>query len=469
MNNNIKKIHLTGICGIAMGTLAQMLVEKGYKVTGSDENIYPPMSTILKDSGIRLTEGYSIEAVESPDLVIIGNAISRGNPEAEYVLNNRIPYMSMAHALEKFFLRDKKVITVCGTHGKSTTSALFTHILEVSGKDPSFFIGGMCNNFSSNYKLGSGRYFVVEGDEYDSAFFEKVPKFFFYKPYHTILTSLEFDHADIYNSIEEIELWFKRHLAMIPSDGTIVYNSRYENLINLTKNALGHVYSYGIDQSDFNFHLDRFSEYTSYLTIDSRESGLIDIESSLFGEFNFDNIAAAVTMAGLLGVSNSDIIEAVKTFQGVKRRQDLLYNKKNIKVYEDFAHHPTAVEGILKTMAERYPNAKIWALYEPRSATSRRKVFQNDMVKALEIADVIKLRNPFDLTKIPDEERIDVDVLIKDLEKNEKNASSYSDVDFMIKSIIQEVNIEEENVFVIMSNGGFDDIYTKLPSALDQL
>jgi UDP-N-acetylmuramate: L-alanyl-gamma-D-glutamyl-meso-diaminopimelate ligase len=282
-----------------------------------------------------------------------------------------------------------------------------------------------------------------------------VPKFFFYKPYHTILTSLEFDHADIYNSIEEIEIWFKRLITMIPSDGTIVYNSRYDNLNAITNDALSHVYSYGKDHSDFNFHLDKYNSDISYLNIDSRESGVIDVESHLFGEFNFDNIAAAVTMAGLIGISYSDIIEAVKSFQGVKRRQDLIYNKENIKVYEDFAHHPTAVENILKTMAERFPNARIWALYEPRSATSRRNVFQRDIAKALSIADIIKVKEPFDLTKIPAEERIDMNSLINDVK--------------LTQSIAKEINKNEENVFIIMSNGGFDDIYSKLPIELDKL
>src|SRR4030042_2014920 len=220
-----RKIYLIGICGIAMGTLATMFQEKGYAVSGSDQNIYPPMSDMLNQIGIALYNGFSADNIDDPDLVIVGNAISRGNPEVEYVLNNRIPYMSMAQALYNFFLRGNEVIAVCGTHGKSTTSALLAHILETAGLSPSFFVGGVVRNYRSNYKIGNGRFFVIEGDEYDSAFFEKVPKFIFYRPDHLVLTSLEFDHADIYRDLGEIDLWFRRLVNMIPSEGSIVYSS----------------------------------------------------------------------------------------------------------------------------------------------------------------------------------------------------------------------------------------------------
>ena len=225
-----KNIYMIGICGVAMGTLASMLHERGHAVSGSDQNIYPPMSDILQKSGMKLHGGFSASHVGSPDLVIVGNAISRGNPEVEHVLNRRIPYRSMAGALREFFLEGKEVVAVAGTHGKSTTTALLAHLLESAGLSPSFFVGGVARNYDANYRLGTGRHFIIEGDEYDSAFFEKVPKFIFYRPSHLVLTSLEFDHADIYRDLAEIELWFRRLVNIVPSEGSIVYSADYPNL-----------------------------------------------------------------------------------------------------------------------------------------------------------------------------------------------------------------------------------------------
>jgi UDP-N-acetylmuramate: L-alanyl-gamma-D-glutamyl-meso-diaminopimelate ligase len=249
----VNEIYMIGICGIAMGTLASMLREKGFAVSGSDRNIYPPMSDILRRQGILLHDGFASDQVGNPDMVVIGNAVARGNPEAEYVLDRGIPYCSMAQALHAHFLHDKEVVAVCGTHGKTTTAALLSHILVTAGLSPSFFVGGVVRNYDSSHGLGKGGLFIIEGDEYDSAFFEKIPKFMVYRPRHLVLTSLEFDHADIYRDLSEIELWFKRLINIIPSNGNIVYSSDYANLRGIVSNSFSQCYSFGASGSDFRY------------------------------------------------------------------------------------------------------------------------------------------------------------------------------------------------------------------------
>ncbi len=372
-----KKIHLTGICGIGMGNLAGMLIEKGYSVTGSDKEFYPPMSNMLKCLDMELFQGYRRDNIGNPDLVVIGNSVSRGNPEVEHILNSGIPYTSMADALYTFFLRDKEVISVSGTHGKSTTAALLSHILVEAGEDPSFFVGGYLNNYGSGYRLGGGKYFVIEGDEYDSSFFQKLPKFICYRPRHLILTSLEFDHGDIYESLEEIKRWFGRLVNIIPSRGNILYSSRYRDLEDVVRGSLSRLYSYGGEDSDFFSQLLEQGE--SHTGIRFRGKGFDDLilKSRLFGKFNRDNIAAAASAALLLGVKGDAVTVGVGTFTGVGRRQEIIYNREGQIIIEDFAHHPTSIGLIIDSVRESFPEHEIWAIYEPRSATSRRNILQH--------------------------------------------------------------------------------------------
>jgi UDP-N-acetylmuramate: L-alanyl-gamma-D-glutamyl-meso-diaminopimelate ligase len=462
-----KNIYMIGICGVAMGTLASMLHEQGHTVSGSDQNIYPPMSEMLQKSGMKLHNGFSAAQVGSPDLVIVGNAISRGNPEVEHVLIRRIAYQSMAGALRDFFLAGKEVVAVAGTHGKTTTTALLAHLLESAGLSPSFFVGGVSRNYDSNYRLGSGRHFIIEGDEYDSAFFEKVPKFIFYRPSHLVLTSLEFDHADIYRDLAEIELWFRRLVNIVPSDGNIVYSSGYPNLEQIAASSHSRRFSYGREGSDFAYTFRGYDGTRSKLRVERPDGGL-DIAPELFGHFNYANVLAAVSMATLLGADDTGIRRGVESFQGVKRRQEMVFRNNGTVVYDDFAHHPTAISSVLSTMRERYPKARIWAVYEPRSATSRRNVFQDILPAAFRSADVILIKTPFAGSAVREGEKLDPDRLLDDIRAFNRDSHLFTKVEGILEHIKKNIAPEDENVIVIMSNGGFDGIYEKLRKVLEE-
>ncbi|OHD65813.1 MAG: hypothetical protein A2176_02010 [Spirochaetes bacterium RBG_13_51_14] len=464
----VRNIYMIGICGVAMGTLALMLHERGFGVSGSDRNIYPPMSDILRRSGIPLHSGFRSDHVEKPDLVVIGNAVSRGNPEVERVLDTRIPYLSMAQALREFFLSGREIVAVAGTHGKSTTTALLAHILETAGLAPSFFVGGVAKNYNSTYRLGQGAYFIIEGDEYDSAFFEKVPKFIFYRPIHLVLTSLEFDHADIYRDLGEIELWFRRLVNIIPSRGTVVYSSDYDNLRDIASRSYARRYSYGRGDADFRYALNGFREEYSEIAVDS-PTGSISLRSVLFGHYNYANITAAVSMAKVLGVDDDLIRKGVESFQGVRRRQELIYHRAGVAVYEDFAHHPTAVRSVLDTMRERYPGARVWAVYEPRSATSRRNVFQDILPAAFSPADVVLIKTPYEGSAVRDDQKLDV-VRVRDgIRAFNPDAHVFHTVDDILEHVSNAIRLDTQNVIVIMSNGGFDGIYDRIQVLIDFL
>ncbi|HON79930.1 MAG TPA: Mur ligase family protein [Spirochaetota bacterium] len=457
----MNKIYLIGICGVAMGSLAGMLKDLGYDVSGSDEHVYPPMSDKLRDWDIPVFEGFSADNIVSPDLVIIGNAVSRGNPEAEYVLNNRIPYMSMARAFAELVMPGKEVIAVCGTHGKTTTTALLAYILDVAGLSPSFFVGGVARNYNSNFKIGEGRFFVIEGDEYDSAFFEKIPKFIVYRPHHCILTSLEFDHADIYANIDEIILWFKRLVSVVPENGNIIYSGQYPVLGDVIAGSRSKVVRYGVEGADYSVSSGTVDGEMISLQVVSPGGGL-DLGSELIGDFNYQNILAAVSMAVELGVDKENIQEAVKTFKGVKRRQELLFSSDPLKIYEDFAHHPTSIRSIISAMRKRYPSSVIWSIYEPRSATSRRNVFQDSLGGSFLDSDYIAIKTPYKLSGIAEEQRIDTGAVVHELKKYGKDAVVFDVVDDVIEDIFNKMKFVNQNIVIIMSNGGFDGIYRKI-------
>ncbi len=472
------EIHMIGICGIAMGTLAQMLQKRGFTVTGSDSGIYPPMSTILKESGIILVEGFSENNIGNPDLVIIGNAVSRGNPEVEVVLNRKIPYLSMARALYEFFLAGKEVIAVSGTHGKSTTAALLSHILHEAGSDPSFFIGGVVNNYNSNFRIGEGRFFVVEGDEYDSAFFEKVPKFIYYRPNHLVLTSIEFDHADIYRNMDEIERWFSRLVNLVPGDGTIVYNREYENLHQIARGSFSRTLSYGRRAGDVTYRFTGYQNNHGQIVIQAPETNFT-VKTGLTGNYNFENIAAASAMALSLMIPADVTARSIESFAGVKRRQDVIFNRDGITVIEDFAHHPTSIKNVTRSLREKHPSARLWILYEPRSATSRRNVFQDELPESFFPADTVVLKRPYEGSFIKEEERLDPDMVVARINREfrkrarpsggEKSAYLFESTDLIVDFVADSINRDEENVVIVMSNGSFDGIYDKLISRLEEI
>lgn len=452
------RIHLIGICGVGMSALAGMLQEQGHTVSGSDTDMYPPISTQLEKLNILLFRGYSSDTIEKvkPDIIIVGNAISRGNPEIEIVLNQRIPYLSMAQCMYNFFLYDREIIGVAGTHGKTTTTSLLAYILDQAGMQPSFFIGGIPKNYGQNYKVGNGKYFVIEADEYDSAYFEKIPKFMVYRPTHCIMTSLEFDHADIYKNIDEIVLWFTRLKNLIPANGCIVYNSMYPHLCTINSNPLSVTKSYGLS-GDCTYHYE-----DEILTI-SMEGKTVQAKPKIFGNFNYQNIAAAVAMALTLGVSQGAIATAIESFEGVRRRQEVLFDSNYLTIIEDFAHHPTAIHNVLHEVSERYPESHIIAIYEPRSATSRRNVFQKELPLAFSDADFVVMKRPYRLDKVPEHEQIDIERVIYDIRGQSKPAYVFDTVDEIVHEAFRQIDTKH-TIMVVMSNGGFDGIYDLLIS-----
>ena len=454
-----------------MGSLACMLRDAGHKVAGSDREIFPPMSDVLLNAGIKLDEDYNPADMGLPDLVIIGNAISRGNSQVEHALNKNMPYCSMPAALWRFFLHDKDVIAVAGTHGKTTTTALLSHILISAGYDPGCFIGGVTNNYDSNYRIGGGKYFVIEADEYDSAFFEKVPKFMSYRPRHLIMTSLEFDHADIYSSLSEIELWFKRLVNIVPSGGNVAYCVQYPLLAKIAAASFAPVFSFGTDETaDIFCRFNRYSEDHTEFVLSSSETGAFSCSTSLFGDFNLANIAAASSMAIKLGVDIGAIAAALSSFKGVKRRQELIFSSSHVKVYEDFAHHPTAIRAVLETMRQRYPDSKIFAVYEPRSATSRRNSLQEETSSAFQSADEVFIKFPFNIAVIPEAERIDIEYVVGRINAGKTPASLFNNVDAIIDAVCAKTgSTKEQCIIIIMSNGGFDGIYEKIIKKLETL
>jgi len=461
---SVLNIHMVGICGVGMSALAGMLLSLGHNVSGSDTDMYPPISTQLEMLNIALFKGYSSDTIEKiqPDLVIIGNAISRGNPEVEAVLNKRIPYLSMAQSLYNFFLYNKEVIGVAGTHGKTTTTSLLAYILDIAGMEPSFFIGGILKNYGKNYHVGRGKYFVIEADEYDSAYFEKIPKFMVYRPTHCIMTSLEFDHADIYKNVDEIAVWFTHLKNLIPANGCIVYNRMYPHLCAINEKPLSLTKSYGMSDADCTYH------YKDGILTISMDGITIHAKPKIFGNFNYQNIAAASAIALTLGVSEGAIVSAIESFEGVKRRQEILYACNYLTIIEDFAHHPTAIYNILHEVSEHYPQSKIIAIYEPRSATSRRNVFQQELPLAFSDADCVVMKRPYRLNKVPEQEQINIDRVIDDIKGQSITAYVFDSVDEIVHEAFKQIQ-NKHTVMVVMSNGGFDGIYDLLVSQAQKL
>jgi len=468
--DHIRKIHLIAVCGTGMGALACMLKDLGYAVTGSDANMYPPMSTFLINKGVSIFEGFDASHLnDGPDLVVVGNAVRKDNPEAVATLGMGLPYCSMPQALNYFVVGDKKALVVAGTHGKTTTSAMLAWILQTAGLDPSFMIGGILPNFDGNYRLGRGEYVVIEGDEYDTAFFDKGSKFLHFDPYVAILTSVEFDHADIFDDLAHVKRAFGRFIDKMsdkmPNDQLLVAWDDDKNIDELTtaKNVTIQRYGFGQD-SCWGISRTSIEPPWNCFTVSRNGEEFGRMKMRVPGDHNRLNALAATAAASRLGIPHETIAEAFETFAGVKRRQEVRGVKNGITVMDDFAHHPTAVRETIRAVRPFYPDGRLIAVFEPRTNTSMREVFQDAYTGAFGMADIICIRQPPMLSKIPEGHRFSSEQLVGDLKKQNQNAHYFLNTDAIIAFVSSTAKAGD--VILIMSNGGFDNIHDRLLNAL---
>ena len=477
MTQALRHIHLIGICGTAMASLAGLLQLQGHRITGSDSAAYPPMSDVLRSLGIPILEPYAESNLEpAPDLVVIGNALSRGNPELEYVLDKRIPFTSLPALLHEEFLAGRESLVIAGTHGKTTTTSMLAWIYQVAAshvtlgkepaREPSFLIGGVAENFGTSFHLRPTRTFIIEGDEYDTAFFDKGPKFLHYFPDGLILTHVEFDHADIYADLEAVKVAFKRLVNLVPRRGLIVAYDGNENVTECVARAFCKVERYGF-ASDSAWQLRNLRHENGLTRWELWHDGALwsELEMSLAGEHNALNASAAAALAAGHGVVKQAIVEAIATFKSVKRRLEVRAEINGITIIDDFAHHPTAIRETLRALRSVYPQARLWAVLEPRSNTLRRKILENDLVASLRLADRVILAGVYQQQRIPDAERLHPEDVVEALNRAGTPAELHPGVEEIITSLASQTHTGD--VIAILSNGGFDGIYEKLPARLE--
>lgn len=462
------RVHLIGVCGTAMATLAALLKRKGLDVRGSDQDVYPPMSDFLAAEGITALSGYRAEHITADlDLVVVGNAISRGNPELEEVLDRKIRYCSLPEAIREHFLWGAHSVVIAGTHGKTTTTALTGWVLTHGGVDPSVLIGGIARNFGeqgSSYRLGHGREFVIEGDEYDSAFFDKTAKFLKYLPDIAVINNIEFDHADIYADMDAVRLAFRRLVTLVPRRGLLLLGADSPDAAALRERAVSRVGTFGLsDGADWQAHdLVAGGRATRFVVRrHGKPFGAFDVP--LLGHHNVRNALAAIAVATEVGIGPERIAEGLHAFAGVKRRLEVIGVADGVTVYDDFAHHPTAVAETLAGLRASNPDARIWAVFEPRSASSCRRVFQDDFARAFAVADQVLIAPVFRST-LPDEGRLSTAQLVADLTHGGQRAREGASIDDMVAIVSREH--QPGDLVVVMSNGGFGGIHQKLLHAL---
>jgi UDP-N-acetylmuramate: L-alanyl-gamma-D-glutamyl-meso-diaminopimelate ligase len=458
-----KNIHLLGICGTAMAALAGSLQAMGYRVTGTDEHVYPPMNDHLRKLGIAFSEGYRPENIPADtELVVVGNVISAPNPEAAEMRRRGLPYVSMAEAVQRFTIRGRYTVAVVGTHGKTTTTSLMAHVLVELGADPGFLIGGIARNFGSNFRVGSGERFVIEGDEYDTAYFDKTPKFFKYKPTGLIFTSLEFDHADIYADLDAIRVQFAKLLAGLPPDGLVVACADQPHVVELLNRASAPVVTYGFDAAA-DCRLDEWAADGTGARFTTRWRGMAhQWNLPLPGKHNALNATAVLVMAQHLGYSPDRIQSAFSTFLGVKRRQEVRGEADGVTVLDDFAHHPTAVRETLAAVRAMYPGRRLWAVFEPRSFTARSPRFQAEWPGAFTGADRVAIAPAF--RSANSAETLDTAALAAEIRALGTRAESAASNDALLATLIAEAR--PGDVMLMMSNGGFDNLHDRLLAAL---
>ncbi len=453
----IQSVHFVGICGTAMASAAVAMQEKGVKVTGSDQNVYPPMSTFLAERKIEVISGYAEHNLaHKPDLVVIGNAISRGNPEAEYVLDHRLTYCSLPELLKEFFIRGKRSLVVTGTHGKTTTTALLTWVFEHNGLNPSYLIGGIPNNLGQGARFTDSEWFIIEGDEYDTAFFDKRSKFVHYLPEVALINNLEFDHADIFDSLEPIKTAFKYFIRLVPRNGLLLANGDDANLAPLLNVTHCPVKRFGLGEANsvqaFNI---RYGPTATEFEIPS-----FKFHTNFVGELNVRNALAVVACAKHCGLKNHQIQAAFDTFKGIKRRMEIRGIAGGVTVVDDFGHHPTAIRETMRALRIKYPTQKVWAIFEPRTNTTRRNVFQAELASSFADADAVVVAQVARLELLAPEERLDPALLMQDLKAMGKDAAYLPDVEAIVDHVGKSVQGGE--IVVVFSNGGFGGIHGKL-------
>lgn len=467
------RIHLMGICGTAMASLAGLLKDRGFTVSGSDLNPYPPMSTQIENLGIQIQRPYRAENLQPrPDFVVVGNVISASNEEAQEMVRLEIPYCSLPQAMGEVIIGNRDSFVVAGTHGKTTTTSLMAWVAENCGLKPGFLIGGIPKNFSRSFRNPAANTFMIEGDEYDTAYFDKVPKFIHYRPRHVILTSVEFDHADIYPDFAAVKAAFMRLMKLIPADGSLVFWGDDAEVRTLAAaSSAGRRFAYGFGEScDYRVEITKAGEdgrgSETAFRIHHGGKPLADFVTPMAGRYNILNAAGVIAQAHLNGFDMAAVQKALRTFEGVKRRQEILGEFGGVLLIEDFAHHPTAVRETVRAIQERYPGRRVFSVFEPRSATSRRKVFQKDYVKAFGEAQEILIAQAFDQGKIDTEDRFSSDELIADLRAAGKSAGLFRSAAEIVDDLA--ARSAAGDVILIMSNGGFDGIYEKLISRLKE-
>ena len=466
-----RHIHLSGICGTAMASLAGLLQLQGHRITGSDKAAYPPMSDLLRGLGIPILEPYAGANLDPvPDLVVIGNALSRGNPEVERVLDERSPFTSMAALLREEFLVGRESLVVAGTHGKTTTTSMLAWIYQFASAanpalEPSFLIGGVAENFGSSFQLRPTRTFILEGDEYDTAFFDKGPKFLHYFPDALILTHVEFDHADIYADLAAVKTAFKRLVNLVPRRGVIVAYDGNPSVSECVAGALCRVERYGFGDGA-HWRIQNLRHQDGLTRWEVRHEGALwaELEMQLAGEHNALNATAAAALASGQGIGKDAIMAALAGFKSVKRRLEVRAQVGGVTVIDDFAHHPTAIRETLRALRSVYPQARLWAVLEPRSNTLRRKVLQADLVDSLRLADRVLLAGVYQQQRIPEDERLHPEDVVNALNAQGTPAELCPDVETIVSRIVPQ--LQPGDVVALLSNGGFDGIYEKLPDRL---
>ena len=464
-----QRIHFLGVCGTAMATVAALLKQRGHDVRGSDQHVYPPMSEFLVTEGIRTMVGFSADHVGSDiDLVVVGNAISRGNVELEAVLERRIRYCSLPEVIREHFLWDSRPIVLAGTHGKTTTTSLTGWLLTHGQRDPTVMVGGIALNLGergSSYRVGAGGDFVIEGDEYDSAYFDKTAKFLKYLPQVAVIGNIEFDHADIYADIDAVRLAFRRLVNLVPRNGLLLLGANSPHSTDLIEHAVSPIETFGTSvEATWRADAIEHGGGATRFTVHSRGELFGRFESPLLGLHNVRNALAAIAVGSHAGLGASQLADGLRAFKGVRRRLEIRGVRRGVTVIDDFAHHPTAVRETLGALRMGYPSRRLWAVFEPRSASSCRRVFQDEFASSFGAADEVVIAGIF-RSSLPESERLSVERLVDDLRGQDQRARHIPGVQEIVETIVNEHR--DGDLVVLMSNGGFDGIHQKLLQALD--